>query len=212
MVLKYRWSRFLWHCYPEWSPLPVLKHSKHPLVQLDRAVELGQVGIVDLFELREIKKSSSTLKSPCDAFECRPVPLPHSALSSESCWSLLLSVSALSGSQSVWRSISTFIHGKRNEILHTACSYLLVIECTSDLEIGLLPFIFNLDGKTVSFKKSLAERSLNCFGWNPTSSWSVIVYLGKTLDPKVANSGAGMQGAGYRCMSVCVKKWMKGHC
>lgn len=94
--------------YPEWAPLSVLKHSKHPLVQLHRAVELGQVGIVDLFELREKKKSSSTLKSPCDAFECRPVPLPHSALSSESCWSLLLSVSALSGSQSVWRSISTF--------------------------------------------------------------------------------------------------------
>lgn len=38
--------------YPERASLSVLKHSEHPLVQLHRAVELGQVGIVDLLELR----------------------------------------------------------------------------------------------------------------------------------------------------------------
>lgn len=180
--------------YPERAPLSVLKHSKHPLVQLHRAVELGQVGVVDLFELGEKKKSSSTLKSPHDdAFECQPVLLPHSALSSESCWSLLLSVSAPSGSQSVegWISHDQPQHGERNEILHVACGYLLVVECTSDLEIGLLPFIFDLGRKTVSLKKSLAERSLNCLcPWERHSTLKLLPTNG--LHCKVLASGAWM--------------------
>lgn len=40
-------------------------------------------------------------------------------------------------------------------MLRVVFGYLLVVDCTLNLEIGLLPFIFDLERKTVSFKNFL---------------------------------------------------------
>lgn len=52
--------------YPERPPLSILKHSKHTMIQLHRAVKLRQIVIVDLLELQrqEGRQDMRSVKPP----------------------------------------------------------------------------------------------------------------------------------------------------